>query len=61
VPNLIVALRDRSPDVRRASAQALGKMESAARKAAPALKAACRDEDRSVAEAAGEALKQIQS
>jgi HEAT repeat protein len=59
VPTLREALKDRSPDVRRASAKALGQIGKGSGAVVSALRLAQHDPDESVARAAGEALGRI--
>lgn len=60
VPGLIEVLRkDAEPDARRNAAQALGELGSAAGPVAAALKAAARDKDEGVRDAAAQALAKL--
>lgn len=59
VPELVAALEDSSPAVRRAAARALGRLRAEAEGAATALLAAASDPDPQVRHEAAEALKRV--
>jgi HEAT repeat protein len=59
IPALIEALKTKGPDIRLSAAIGLGYFGEEARDAIPALKAAQRDRDARVREAAGKALARI--
>ena len=56
---LIAALKDKSPEVRRAAARGLGNLGGDARSALPALEAAVSDPDETVRDAGFKARRKI--